>query len=643
MNIWEMFVQFTPRMGQLEQGFQQAVQGSERAGRAAGKTWAGGFGGAATAGLASSVGVITGAFATAYKLAGEWREELASHRMLAAAFEQGVGVAEKAVQRLSRETGYADKQVRSMMASYRLTADALGLTGERADDVAKGLTELTYRQAEFRKIAPEEIFNRLQSGMYGAYRGLRSIQLAMTDVEVSQKALSMGLASSEKELTEVDKAYARYVLLMEKSNFVMQAQMSDLSDSRTAWRNFKKEIGEIAELLGKSYEPVLKGVVGLAAKGAEVGKEIVEKLVTPSPAGVAVVGAVTGQEVYNVRETAAERTEQWLRQHPEQELQAAARRMNRTPEQVAAARRLQEYYNKSPEYHKQYEAENERLMAEKQEGKAQADLRRGVETLLTKRAELVEKAREDKDVQRAILALVERINDATKRHVQYVGESARGAGETLRGFYESMATRPIEIQRQLVGRMLEERFEPTNKAEKKAFADRRERLERYQRDLQGRSQAIRERVSELERAQSDILRIERLEAYLGEPVFGEAKSQAEKYVARTAPSIYGKQWQRIVGEERMAARYALLTEAIEEFQNLQLMEKYGAGLPPWLRHRQQIAWRTISQYGGPEGQRAAIRGTNEERVVKNLDIITKVIQDLPNFVVELVREAMRRS
>jgi hypothetical protein len=94
---------------------------------------------------------------------------------------------------------------------------SMGIGSQQAAGMSVQMIQLAADLSSFNNIDPSEAFEKLRSGIVGEAEPLRTLGVNLMEVDVQQKALAMGLASTTKELTVQDKVLARLALITEQT------------------------------------------------------------------------------------------------------------------------------------------------------------------------------------------------------------------------------------------------------------------------------------------------------------------------------------------------------------------------------------------------------------------------------------------
>lgn len=150
--------------------------------------------------------------------------------------------------------------------------------GERASyDMAKGLTLLAHDMASFYNLNPEEVFQKLQAGITGQVEPLRRLGIVVNETAIKQWALTNGMIKQGETMTEQQKIFARYNVIMEATREA-QGDLERTMDSPTnKLRTLKEEIQNTATDLGVALLPAVSGLLQSLKPMVELVSKLVEK------------------------------------------------------------------------------------------------------------------------------------------------------------------------------------------------------------------------------------------------------------------------------------------------------------------------------------------------------------------------------
>jgi hypothetical protein len=86
-------------------------------------------------------------------------------------------------QTMSQALGLNQYEVRRNVATFNVMFESMGTGAEKANAMAKGLTQLAYDMASFYNLRPEEAFQKLQAGITGEVEPLKRLYHRQRDAQ----------------------------------------------------------------------------------------------------------------------------------------------------------------------------------------------------------------------------------------------------------------------------------------------------------------------------------------------------------------------------------------------------------------------------------------------------------------------------
>lgn len=139
-----------------------------------------------------------------------------------------------------------------------------GITGDALLQMSMGLTQLTGDVASFRNLKPDEAFYKMQSVISGETEPLKQLGINMTEVNLEAYALSKGITTSYKAMTQSEKVMLRYNYVMElltdtQGDFV-RTSGSFANQSKLLSENWNEFAGTIANYVVPMLAILLQGL-----------------------------------------------------------------------------------------------------------------------------------------------------------------------------------------------------------------------------------------------------------------------------------------------------------------------------------------------------------------------------------------------
>tara|TARA_R110000751_G_scaffold97232_3_gene189245 strand:+ start:448 stop:2232 length:1785 start_codon:yes stop_codon:yes gene_type:complete len=95
---------------------------------------------------------------------------------------------------------------------------AAGIAQAQAGEMSITMVQLAADLGSFNNIGTDEALTRLTQGLSGSTESLRTLGVFLSEANVANQALAMGLKSTKAELTDADKIQARYALTLAQTS-----------------------------------------------------------------------------------------------------------------------------------------------------------------------------------------------------------------------------------------------------------------------------------------------------------------------------------------------------------------------------------------------------------------------------------------
>jgi hypothetical protein len=157
--------------------------------------------------------------------------------------------------------GMSKQQALEAAGTFGNLFTSMGLGKDKAAEMSTGLVELAADLASFNNLDPNVVLEKLRSGLVGEVEPLRTLGINLTMTAVKAKAVQMGLADANGEVSQAALLQARYALILEQTSNAQGdfARTSDGLANQT--RILKAEFADAMATLGKNLLPiVLDGV-----------------------------------------------------------------------------------------------------------------------------------------------------------------------------------------------------------------------------------------------------------------------------------------------------------------------------------------------------------------------------------------------
>ena len=170
---------------------------------------------------------------------------------------------------LSNATGRSSTKLKQMLASLQDTFVPLGFAREESAKLAKSLSRLSLDVASFNNAADVDVMKAFQSAIVGNHEAVRSFGIVLTEAALKQKAVSMGIGSSNRELTAQEKVLARVKIIYDSTKDA-QGDLIKTQDSYTnQLKSFNDQMFELQRTIGEKLMPIATQFLALGARFAD--------------------------------------------------------------------------------------------------------------------------------------------------------------------------------------------------------------------------------------------------------------------------------------------------------------------------------------------------------------------------------------
>ena len=149
-------------------------------------------------------------------------------------------------------------------------ATGFGVVEDKAYQMSRGLTQISYDISSFFNIPIEEALTKVQSGISGELEPLRRLGYALDAATLQQIAYDHGITQNINKMTQAQKSQLRYIAIMQQSKNVMGDMSRTLITPANALRILNQELTQLARALGNMIIPLLIQIIPYVQAFVEV-------------------------------------------------------------------------------------------------------------------------------------------------------------------------------------------------------------------------------------------------------------------------------------------------------------------------------------------------------------------------------------
>lgn len=230
-------------------------------------------------GQISKFHTLYGAFKSAAQIMGSWFTESNDYIETLNLFNVTMGDAKDAAreyaQTVEAAMGIDSKDFMQYQGVFKNLTAGFGVVETDANKMSQNLTQLSYDMASFFNTDVETAFDKLSSAMSGQVKGLREFGIDTTVATLQEYALSKGIQTKVRNMTQAEKAMLRYNYIMEKSTHIQGDMARTLITPANALRvlesqltRMKRAFGNIISVLVTQFIPYIQVMVEVIADAA---------------------------------------------------------------------------------------------------------------------------------------------------------------------------------------------------------------------------------------------------------------------------------------------------------------------------------------------------------------------------------------
>lgn len=176
-------------------------------------------------------------------------------------FRDQIGLAEEWAETLRGGYAMSQREAKQSLSSMQDLLIQMGMNTKSAGSLSFEIVKLAADLGSFNELPTAQVLGDIESAMMGNYRAMRQYHIVLTDASVEQYALSHGLAKNADELTQAQRAWAAYNIILKKSGDAIGAMARNQDDYDTQLKKYHANIEDLKSLLGEALLPAATNVV----------------------------------------------------------------------------------------------------------------------------------------------------------------------------------------------------------------------------------------------------------------------------------------------------------------------------------------------------------------------------------------------
>jgi phage-related protein len=162
----------------------------------------------------------------------------------------------------AKNLGLSKQQAIEAAATFGNLFRTMGLGAPETAAMSQNIVKLASDLASFNNIDPAEALEKLRSGLVGEAEPLRALGVQLTEATVKTKAMELGLADSNGELSESAKVQARYALILEQTQTAQGDFARTADGAANKQRILSAQFKDTAANIGNKLIPIGQKLLG---------------------------------------------------------------------------------------------------------------------------------------------------------------------------------------------------------------------------------------------------------------------------------------------------------------------------------------------------------------------------------------------
>lgn len=166
---------------------------------------------------------------------------------------ENIAKAMKFQSEITNALGSSQTDTMRMQGFFMALSESLGIVGDKAYTVSENLTKLSYDLSSLYNLPAQDMFSKLQSGLVGQTKPLRSVGIDVTQQTLQPYLKDMGINAMVTELTQAEKVVLRYIAIIKQSNLAHGDMALTLQNPANQIRILTAQLRELYRWLGATF------------------------------------------------------------------------------------------------------------------------------------------------------------------------------------------------------------------------------------------------------------------------------------------------------------------------------------------------------------------------------------------------------
>lgn len=158
---------------------------------------------------------------------------------------------------ITNSLGSSQTDTLRMQGFFMALSESLGIANKESYLLSENLTKLSYDLSSLYNVEATAMFSKLQSGLVGQTKPLRSVGIDVTQQTLQPYLQEMGIHAMVTELTQAEKVVLRYIAIIKQSSIAHGDMALTLQNPANQIRILTAQIRELYGWLGATFVGLL--------------------------------------------------------------------------------------------------------------------------------------------------------------------------------------------------------------------------------------------------------------------------------------------------------------------------------------------------------------------------------------------------
>lgn len=203
-----------------------------------------------TAKLVAVFATLTKVLASGIKKSSDYIENL---NLFEVAMGKNIKTAHEFTSAIGENFGMDKSEIVRYMGAFSNLAESMGNTAESAYGVSEALTTIGYDLASLWNISTASAMEKLQAGLVGQTKPLRTLGIDTTYATLQMYALELGIQDQVKTLSQSDKQLLRTIAIMRQASSSWGDMSKTIETPANQLRVFSAQVEKVGRALGNVF------------------------------------------------------------------------------------------------------------------------------------------------------------------------------------------------------------------------------------------------------------------------------------------------------------------------------------------------------------------------------------------------------